>query len=116
MEGNIPSSFQNDHEDEEIENTDAVSLPSILNEEGSSLQKLTRARRFVERTFGIMSNKWRTLHRPLDVKTELASAVVKTCCILHNFVRERDGYEFEDTLTCCLDSLPNPGLRGTQTG
>ncbi|KAG8239271.1 hypothetical protein J437_LFUL019151 [Ladona fulva] len=62
--------------------------------------RLTRARRFVECAFGIMSNKWRILHRPLDVKIELASAVVKTCCILHNFVRERDGYEFEDTLTC----------------
>ncbi|KAG8231852.1 hypothetical protein J437_LFUL008623 [Ladona fulva] len=40
MEGNIPSSCQNDNEDEEIENTDAVSLPSILNEEGSSSQKI----------------------------------------------------------------------------
>lgn len=49
--------------------------------------------------FGILSNKWRTLHRPIDVKVDFAVEVVKCSCLLHNFVRDRDGFNFEDTLT-----------------
>lgn len=39
--------------------------------------RLTLARRFVEYTFGIMCNKWRTLHKPLDVKIDFAENIVK---------------------------------------
>jgi hypothetical protein len=60
--------------------------------------RLSRARRYVECTFGILSNKWRIFHRPIDVAVPFAVDIVK-CCVLHNFVRERDGYNFEDTLT-----------------
>lgn len=49
--------------------------------------RLSRARRYIECTFGIMTNKWRILHRPLNVRIEFAEEIVKTCCILHNFVR-----------------------------
>ena len=58
---------------------------------------LTLARRYVECTFGIFSNKWRILHRPLDVSVDFAD-VVKACCVLHNFVNDRDGFQLEDTL------------------
>lgn len=78
--------------------------------------RLSRARRYVECAFGIMSNKWRILHRPIDVNIEFADAIVKTCCILHNFVRQRDGYNFEDSLTCDMESIPSQGLRGTKNG
>jgi len=54
--------------------------------------RLSRARRYIECTFGILSNKWRTFHRPLNVKLDLAQNIIKACCILHNFVRVRDGY------------------------
>ncbi|XP_045456362.1 protein ALP1-like [Melitaea cinxia] len=53
--------------------------------------RLSRARRYVECAFGILSNKWRIFHRPLNVNTDLAIDIVKCCCILHNFVRARDG-------------------------
>lgn len=53
--------------------------------------RLSRARRYIESTFGILSNKWRILHRPLNVSVELSEKIVKACCILHNFVRVRDG-------------------------
>lgn len=59
---------------------------------------LSRARRFIECTFGIMTNKWRIFHRPIDVPYDFAVVIVKACCLIHNFVRERDGYTFEDTL------------------
>ncbi|XP_025195888.1 protein ALP1-like [Melanaphis sacchari] len=61
--------------------------------------RLTRARRYIECTFGILSNKWRILHRPIDVKVDFAVDIVKCCCVLHNFVRDRDGFIYDDTLT-----------------
>ncbi|CAF4890047.1 unnamed protein product [Pieris macdunnoughi] len=61
--------------------------------------RLSRARRYIECTFGILANKWQILHRPLNVKKEFAVVIIKALCVLHNFVRERDGYDFKDTLT-----------------
>ena len=60
--------------------------------------RLTLARRYIECTFGIMCNKWRILHRPLDVNIDFAGDIVKAICVLHNYVRARDGYSYEDTL------------------
>lgn len=50
---------------------------------------------YTECTFGIMSNKWRIFHRPLNVDVSLAEDIIKTCCILHNYVRGRNGYNFK---------------------
>ena len=58
--------------------------------------RLSRARRYVECAFGILANKWRILHRPLDVQADTAIEIVKACTVLHNFVREKDGLNFED--------------------
>lgn len=60
--------------------------------------RLTRARRYIECTFGILANKWRIFHRPLNVSLAFCEDIVKACVILHNFVRVRDGFQFEDTL------------------
>ena len=49
--------------------------------------------------FGILSNKWRIFQRPLNVSPDFAVDIVKACVVLHNFVREKDGYKFEDALT-----------------
>jgi len=59
--------------------------------------RLSRARRYVECTFGILSNKWRIFHRPINLEPDFAVIIVKACVILHNFVRDRDGYQVEDT-------------------
>jgi hypothetical protein len=61
--------------------------------------RLCRARRYVECAFGILSNKWRIFQRPLNVSPDFAVDIVKVCVVLHNFVRERDGYKFQDALT-----------------
>lgn len=60
--------------------------------------RLSRARLYIECAFGILTNKWRIFHRPLDVNVESAETIIKTCCTLHNFVIERDGVDVENTL------------------
>uniref|UniRef100_A0A8C5MRY0 DDE Tnp4 domain-containing protein n=4 Tax=Leptobrachium leishanense TaxID=445787 RepID=A0A8C5MRY0_9ANUR len=73
--------------------------------------RLSRARRYVECSFGILSNKWRIFHRPLDVNVDFCVDIVKCCCILHNYVRARDGVNFEDTLTVTgLDEYANDDI------
>jgi len=67
--------------------------------------RLTRARRHVECTFGILANKWRVLHTPILVKPEFATLIVKAACVIHNFVRRGDGVEYEDTLHCLFESI-----------
>jgi len=59
--------------------------------------RLSRARRFIECLFGILTNKWRIFHRPLNVNIELAIDIIKACVVLHNFVRLRDGYLHEES-------------------
>lgn len=61
--------------------------------------RLSRARRFVECSFGILSNKWRIFHKAINLKPDFATDIVKSCVVLHNFVLERDGYQTEDALT-----------------
>uniref|UniRef100_A0A8C5LW04 DDE Tnp4 domain-containing protein n=1 Tax=Leptobrachium leishanense TaxID=445787 RepID=A0A8C5LW04_9ANUR len=61
--------------------------------------RLSRARRYVECSFGILSNKWRIFHRPLDVQIDFCVDIVKCCCVLHNFVRGRDGFNLDDSLS-----------------
>jgi len=72
----------------------------------------TLARRYIECTFGIMSNKWRILHRPLDVNIEFAQDIVKAICVLHNYVRIRDGNSYEETLF----TAPLSNLTSSTTG
>ncbi|XP_056098391.1 uncharacterized protein LOC130077248 [Rhinichthys klamathensis goyatoka] len=59
------------------------------------IYRLSRARRLVECTFGILAAQWRLYHRVLGVSPKVADAVVKATCILHNFLRYEDANEEE---------------------
>lgn len=78
--------------------------------------RLSRARRYIECTFGIMANKWRIFHRPLNVNLDLANSIILACCMLHNYVRERDGYKYEDLLyepplvDFRVENVPRPNM------
>lgn len=80
--------------------------------------RLSRARRHVECTFGILSNKWRIFHTSMTISPDFAVLVVKAACALHNFVRARDGYNFEDSLTHYFENTPFkcPQHRSTNQG
>lgn len=79
--------------------------------------RLTRARRMIECSFGILVNKWRIFYRPLDTNIKFSDSIVKACCILHNYVRKHDELRFEDTLyECPLENIPTVGTRSNATG
>ncbi|KAF0713367.1 protein ANTAGONIST OF LIKE HETEROCHROMATIN PROTEIN 1-like, partial [Aphis craccivora] len=67
--------------------------------------RLNRARRYVECAFAILANKWRVFHTPILVEPEFTTLIVKSACVIHNFVRRRDGVEYEDTLHCPFESI-----------
>lgn len=74
--------------------------------------RLSRARRFIECAFGILANKWRIFHTAIHLEPDFANLIVLAACILHNFVRLRDGFKFEDTLTCEMLDIPVIGTGG----
>lgn len=68
--------------------------------------RLSRARRCVECSFGLLCNKWRVLHTAILTEPDFAMEIVKAACILHNFVlRRRDSY-LNEIQICHLQTLP----------
>lgn len=51
--------------------------------------RLSRARRVVENTFGILASRFRIFHTSINLKMDNVDTVVLTCCALHNFLRRR---------------------------
>lgn len=58
--------------------------------------RLSSARKCVECAFGILYSKWRFLAKDIETLPERACIYIKCACILHNFVRERDGEKDAD--------------------
>jgi hypothetical protein len=54
--------------------------------------RFTRTRGMVACAIGILCNKWRIFNRAIDVYPDFCNVIVKTCCILHNFICQRDGF------------------------
>lgn len=78
--------------------------------------RLTVARRMVECSFGILANKWRIFHTGLLVNEQFAEDITKAACVLHNYVRRRDGYDFNDTLTDPMEDIAARGTGGQSSG
>jgi hypothetical protein len=56
--------------------------------------------------FSILCNKWRIFHCVIDIYPDFCDVIVKTCCILHNFIHLRDGFQFQDiSYECSLESI-----------
>lgn len=77
--------------------------------------RLSRARRYIECAFGIMANKWRIFHRPINVGVAFSEEIIKTCCILHNFVRSRNNTPnivIEEDIPGVIGLFDNPLING----
>lgn len=60
--------------------------------------RLSRARRVVENSFGILTNRFRILRGQMQLQPDTACLVVLACCALHNFLRSNScaNAEYED--------------------
>lgn len=56
--------------------------------------RLSRGRRSIENTFGIMSAKFRVLRSPIHLDALKTRKVTKACCALHNFLLKRNGKSY----------------------
>jgi hypothetical protein len=63
--------------------------------------RLSRARRTIENTFGILVARWRVFHRPINVTPEKAADIVKATCCLHNFLKVAESQPSLSTLRYC---------------
>ncbi|CAF4890751.1 unnamed protein product [Pieris macdunnoughi] len=61
--------------------------------------RLSRARKTVECAFGRLYSKWRLLSKSIETDIQLADKIVKTMCLLHNIIIDKEG--FERNLTSC---------------
>lgn len=77
--------------------------------------RLSRARRIIENTFGILANRFRIFHTTINLQVQNIDKVVLACCALHNFLRRNcahtytsnDVFDVEDTTAGTI----TPGLQ-----
>lgn len=77
--------------------------------------RLSRARQYIECSFGILSKKWRIFQTNILVEPNFAVLITKAYCVLHNFVRRRDGYNNDDILSCTMNDITNQRGVGNST-
>ncbi|CAN7947515.1 unnamed protein product, partial [Ixodes hexagonus] len=62
--------------------------------------RLSRARRVIENTFGILVTRWRIFIQPIQAFAKTLEAVVWACVSLHNYLRASDESERGERLYC----------------
>lgn len=65
--------------------------------------RLSRARRVIENTFGIMASRFRVLYTAINLEVENIETIVLACCVLHNFLRRQ-----------CSDTYMSPDVVDTE--
>lgn len=64
---------------------------SVLNDQKYHFNKyLSRARKTIECAFGITYKKWQILNKPIETKKGYAEIIIKTCCLLHNIIIDKE--------------------------
>lgn len=74
-------------------------------------QRLSRARKTIECSFGILYSKWRIISKAIETDEKTADKIIKAICILQNVIIDREG--FEKHLKLITEDFHNNGLRRT---
>ncbi|XP_069832267.1 uncharacterized protein [Dendropsophus ebraccatus] len=69
--------------------------------------RLSRARRVVKCTFGIMSNQWRVLGTTIKLDVRTVDNIIKACCVLHNYARPEGSHEMMENQHATIDNVVN---------
>jgi hypothetical protein len=65
----------------------------VLNDEKRVFNyRLSRGRRSVECAFGMLTSKFRIFEQPICCKPDTVDNIIKAACVLHNFIRIREGH------------------------
>lgn len=69
--------------------------------------RLSRARRTVECSFGMLTSKFRVFERPINCEVPKCVKIVKAACVLHNFIRVKETLinNDDDSITLSLQNL-----------
>lgn len=86
---------------------------NLTDEEEYFNMRLSRARRVVECSFGIMTAKFRILWKPIETSPELADRIIKTLCVLHNMIIDKEGIN-ADEIELNTTILPDFTARGRE--
>lgn len=77
-------------------------------------QRLSRARKTVECGFGIIFSKWRILGKAIETKESTAEKIIKTICVLHNTIIDKEG--FQRNLKEIVEISPSANIQNRPTG
>lgn len=59
--------------------------------------RLSRARRVIENTFGILGSKWRIYRSAINASLELTEKIIKATVCLHNWLRNHQGHNYVES-------------------
>lgn len=74
---------------------------------------MSRARRVIESTFGILVARWRIFRKPIIASLTLSKQIVQATCCLHNFIMNNEGTDrYYSTLQPAMLEVASEALLG----
>lgn len=77
----------------------------MRNEQKIFNYRLSRARRIIENTFGILCSQWRIFRLPINASEEHIKLIIAAAACLHNFIRKKEENNVEEQQYYCPPNL-----------
>ena len=75
--------------------------------------RLSRGRRIIENVFGIMACRFRIFLKTIEVNPDFVSDIVMACCVLHNYLREKNAADYTPPGTFDQDTADGSFIPGS---